>query len=115
MAVASPVTGNQSVYYVNTNSTTLGYAWLQPVSGTGGYVLVPPNPPSMTGDTVMYMEIDKYNYQDEMRPYSENTSNSAVSSPRFPTVFTVGAVVSGSTVRVTVREVRLPYPLVIAQ
>ena len=74
MAAAVPVTGNQSVYYTNTNSTTLGYAWLQPVSGTG-YVLVPPNPPSMTGDTVMYMEIDKYNYQDEMRPYSENTSN----------------------------------------
>jgi hypothetical protein len=68
-ATATQVSGNQTVYY-----TMPGYTWLQPVSGTG-YVLVPPNPPSMTGDAVIYMEIDKYNYQDEMQPYSEKTSN----------------------------------------
>lgn len=69
-ATATQVSGNQTVYY-----TMPGYTWLQPVSGTG-YVLVPPNPPSMAGDAVIYMEIDKYNYQDEMQPYSEKTSNS---------------------------------------
>lgn len=68
-ATATQVSGNQTVYY-----TMPGYTWLQPVSGTG-YVLVPPNPPSMAGDAVIYMEIDKYNYQDEMQPYSEKTSN----------------------------------------
>jgi hypothetical protein len=68
-ATATQVSGNQTVYY-----TMPGYTWLQPVSGTG-YVLVPPNPPSMAGDAVIYMEIDKCNYQDEMQPYSEKTSS----------------------------------------
>ena len=44
-------------------------------SGTG-YVLIPPNPPSLNGDSSIYMEIDKYNYMDEMQPYSEQTNNS---------------------------------------
>jgi hypothetical protein len=29
----------------------------------------------LTGDTAIYLEIDKYNYQDELQPYSENTNN----------------------------------------
>jgi hypothetical protein len=71
---AVPVTSNQSVYYVNSSPTTTGYVWL-PVTGTG-YVLVPPNPPSLNGYTDMYMEIDKYNYEDEMQPYSSHTTSS---------------------------------------
>ena len=78
-AVASAVTSSQRVNYViNPNSSTApyptGYEWLT-VSGTG-YVLVPPNPPSLNGASDMYVEIDKYNYLDEMQPYSRNTSNS---------------------------------------
>jgi hypothetical protein len=65
-------------YVINPNSSTapypIGYEWLT-VSGTG-YVLVPPNPPSLNGASDMYMEIDKYNYLDEMQPYSAHTSNS---------------------------------------
>ena len=75
-AVASPVTGDQKVYYTNTNAATLGHTWLPVGSGQTGYVLIPPNPPSLPGDSAMYMELDKYNYQDEMQPYSEHTSNS---------------------------------------
>jgi hypothetical protein len=71
---AVPVTGNQSVYYVNSSPTMTGHVWL-PVTGTG-YVLVPPNPPSLNGYTDMYMEIDKYNYEDEMQPYSSHTTSS---------------------------------------
>ena len=77
-AVASSVTGNQKVYYIPsaTGGTDLGHTWLPVGSGNTGYVLIPPNPPSMNGDSVMYIELDKYNYQDEMQPYSEHTSNS---------------------------------------
>ena len=73
-AVAVPVTSSQSVYYINPNLSTLGYEWL-PVLITG-YVLVPPNPPSLNGASDMYLEIDRYNYLDEMQPYSAHTSNS---------------------------------------
>ena len=72
---AVPVNGNQSVYYVN-SSTTTGYEWLTVASGGTGYVLVPPNPPSLNGASDMYMEIDKYNYLDEMQPYSSHTTSS---------------------------------------
>jgi len=73
MAAASPCTGDQSVYYINSSATATGYVWL-PVTGTG-YVLTPPNPPSLNGQTDMYLEIDKYNYVDEMQPYSSATNN----------------------------------------
>jgi hypothetical protein len=72
-ATAIPVTSSQSVYYRNPSPPTTGYEWLT-VSGTG-YVLVPPNPPSLNGASDMYIEIDKYNYMDEMQPYSTHTSN----------------------------------------
>jgi hypothetical protein len=77
-ATALPVTGDQKVYYLPsaTGGTDLGYTWLPVGSGNTGYVLIPPNPPSLNGDSVMYMEIDKYNYEDEMQPYSEHTSSS---------------------------------------
>ena len=74
-STAAPVGSSQSVYYANTNASTIGYTWLT-VGSVPGYVLVPPNPPSLNGDSAMYMEIDKYNYQDEMQPYSEKTNNS---------------------------------------
>jgi hypothetical protein len=76
-AVASSVTGDQKVYYKPsaTGGTSIGYTWLPVGSGNTGYVLIPPNPPSLNGDSAMYMELDKYNYQDEMQPYSEHTSN----------------------------------------
>ena len=74
-AAAIPVTSSQSVYYaVNLSPPAVGYEWLT-VSGTG-YVLVPPNPPSLNGYPDMYVEIDRYNYLDEMQPYSAHTSNS---------------------------------------
>ena len=78
-AVASAVTSSQRVNYViNPNASTapypIGYEWLT-VIGTG-YVLVPPNPPSLNGASDMYIEIDRYNYLDEMQPYSSHTSNS---------------------------------------
>ena len=73
---ALPVEGDQKVYYVNSSSGSKGTTWLPVVSGKPGYVLIPPNPPSLNGDSAMYMEIDKYNYIDEMQPYSENTSGS---------------------------------------
>lgn len=72
---AVPVTGDQSVYYINSSPTTTGYVWLPVGSGGTGYVLVPPNPPSLNGYTDMYVEIDKYNYEDEMQPYSSHTTN----------------------------------------
>lgn len=75
-ATASAVSGSQSVYYKNTSSSTLGYEWLPVSSGGTGYVLIPPNPPSLNGDSSIYMEMDKYNYMDEMQPYSEQTNNS---------------------------------------
>ena len=73
-AIASAVASSQSVYYINPTPPTIGYEWLTVVGGTG-YVLVPPNPPSLNGSTDMYMEIDKYNYLDEMQPYSSHTSS----------------------------------------
>lgn len=75
-SAAAPVYSSQSVYYMNTNASTMGYEWLTVAPGATGYVLVPPNPPSLNGDSAIYMEIDKYNYQDEMQPYSEKTNNS---------------------------------------
>jgi hypothetical protein len=75
-SAATAVVGDQKVYYVNSSSASQGTTWLPVGAGNTGYVLIPPNPPSLTGDTAMYMEIDKYNYQDEMQPYSEHTSNS---------------------------------------
>ena len=80
-AVASAVTSSQRVNYViNPNSSTApyptGYEWLTVAPGATGYVLVPPNPPSLNGHSDMYAEIDKYNYLDEMQPYSAHTSNS---------------------------------------
>ena len=77
-AVASSAIGDQKVYYKPsaTGGTDLGYTWLPVGSGNTGYVLIPPNPPGLNGDSVMYMELDKYNYQDEIQPYSEHTSNS---------------------------------------
>lgn len=74
-ATASAVTQSQSVYYINPSPPTIGYEWLPVASGKTGYVLVPPNPPSLNGATDMYIEIDKYNYEDEMQPYSTHTSN----------------------------------------
>ena len=75
-AIALPVIGDQNVYYLpSTTVNNLGHTWLPVGSGNTGYVLIPPNPPSLNGDGTMYMELDKYNYQDEMQPYSENTSN----------------------------------------
>ena len=73
-ATASAVTSSQSVYYINPSPPAVGYEWLT-VTGTG-YVLVPPNPPSLNGAADMYMEIDRYTYLDEMQPYSAHTSNS---------------------------------------
>ena len=75
-STASPVYSSQSVYYTNTNASTIGYEWLTVAPGLTGYVLVPPNPPSLNGYSAMYLEIDKHNYQDEMQPYSEKTNNS---------------------------------------
>jgi hypothetical protein len=80
-AVASAVTSSQRVNYViNPNSSSApyptGYEWLTVSPGATGYVLVPPNPPSLNGHSDMYVEIDKYNYLDEMQPYSAHTSNS---------------------------------------
>lgn len=74
-ATASAVSGAQSVYYKNTSSSTLGYEWLPVSSGGTGYVLIPPNPPSLNGDSSIYMEMDKCNYMDEMQPYSEQTNS----------------------------------------
>ena len=75
-ATALPVIGDQNAYYLrSTTVNNLGYTWLPVGSGNTGYVLIPPNPPSLNGDSVMYMELDKCNYQDEMQPYSEQTSN----------------------------------------
>jgi|694.fasta_scaffold05809_1 hypothetical protein len=71
---ASAVSVDQKVYYVNSSSSSQGTTWLPVGPSNPGYVLIPPNPPSLNGDSAMYMEIDKYNYQDEMQPYSENTS-----------------------------------------
>lgn len=73
-SVASPVLGDQIVYYTNSISTSQGTTWLPVGSGGTGYVLIPPNPPSLNGENAMYMELDKYNYMDEMQPYSENTT-----------------------------------------
>jgi hypothetical protein len=67
-AAAIPVASSQRVNYV-----PAGYEWLA-VTGTG-YVLVPPNPPSLNGASDMYLEIDRYNYLDEMQPYSVHTNN----------------------------------------
>ena len=75
-ATASPVTSSQSVYYITSAPPAVGYEWLTVASGTTGYVLVPPNPPNLNGASDMYMEIDRYNYLDEMQPYSAHTSNS---------------------------------------
>jgi hypothetical protein len=76
-AAAASVIGDQKVYYIRSNvPSDLGQTWLPVGSGQTGYVLIPPNPPSMNGDSACYLEIDKYNYQDEMQPYSEHTSNS---------------------------------------
>jgi len=74
-ATASAVSGAQSVYYKNTSSSTLGYEWLPVSTGGTGYVLIPPNPPSLNGDSSIYMEMDKCNYMDEMQPYSEQTNS----------------------------------------
>ena len=75
-AVAVPVTSSQRVNYViNASPPAVGYEWLTVALGGTGYVLVPPNPPSLNGASDMYMEIDKYNYMDEMQPYSTHTSN----------------------------------------
>ena len=76
-ATALPVIGDQNAYYLqSTTVNNLGYTWLPVGSGNTGYVLTPPNPPSLNGDSVIYMELDKCNYQDEMQPYSEHTNNS---------------------------------------
>jgi hypothetical protein len=80
-AAAIPVASSQRVNYViNPNSSTspypTGYEWLTVALGGTGYVLVPPNPPSLNGYSDMYVEIDRYNYLDEMQPYSAHTSNS---------------------------------------
>jgi hypothetical protein len=74
-AVASAVTQSQSVYYTNPAPPAIGYEWLTVTPGGTGYVLVPPNPPSLNGHSDMYLEIDKYNYEDEMQPYSAHTTN----------------------------------------
>jgi hypothetical protein len=74
-ATASAVTQSQSVYYVNPTPPTIGYEWLTVSLGGTGYVLVPPNPPSLNGHSDMYLEIDKYNYEDEMQPYSAHTTS----------------------------------------
>lgn len=76
-ATASAVTKSQSVYYTNpAPPPALGYEWLTVPLGGTGYVLVPPNPPSLNGHSDMYLEVDKYNYEDEMQPYSSHTTNS---------------------------------------
>lgn len=76
-AAAASVIGDQKVYYIRSSvPSDLGQTWLPVGSGQTGYVLIPPNPPSMNGESAIYLEIDKYNYQDEMQPYSEHTSNS---------------------------------------
>jgi hypothetical protein len=74
-SAAVQVEGDQKVYYVNSSTGSLGTTWLPIGAGNTGYVLIPPNPPSLNGDSAMYMEIDKYNYEDEMKPYSENTNS----------------------------------------
>ena len=75
-ATATAVTKSQSVYYINPSPPTIGYEWLTVAAGKTGHVLIPPNPPNLNGHTDMYMELDKYNYEDEMQPYSAHTNNS---------------------------------------
>jgi hypothetical protein len=70
-AIAAAVPSSQRVYYV-----PAGYEWLTVAPGATGYVLVPPNPPSLNGASDLYVEIDKYSYLDEMQPYSAHTSSS---------------------------------------
>jgi hypothetical protein len=71
-SIAAPVGSSQSVYYTNLSESAAGHMWLPVATGVTGYILVPPNPPSLNGDSVIYLEIDKCNYQDEMQPYTEN-------------------------------------------
>ena len=42
---------------------------------TGKYVIVSPVPAPVYGEEDIYLEIDKYNYIDEIEPYSINTNN----------------------------------------
>uniref|UniRef100_A0A6C0M5Z6 DUF5901 domain-containing protein n=1 Tax=viral metagenome TaxID=1070528 RepID=A0A6C0M5Z6_9ZZZZ len=74
-AIAGAVSQSQSVHYVNPTPPTIGYEWLTVAAGNTGYVIVPPNPPSLNGQPDMYLEIDKCNSMDEMQPYSAHTSN----------------------------------------
>ena len=58
-------------------STSPEYIFLPAGTGTiPSYFLLAPFTVKLNGDNAIYMEIDKYNYMDELKPYPVNTSGS---------------------------------------
>jgi len=63
------------IFYYNTYGTS-GYTWLAAGITTPSYYLKAPLSLKITGDIAIYLEIEKYNYMDELVPYVTWTSSS---------------------------------------
>ena len=63
------------IFYYNTYGTP-GYTWLAAGITTPSYYLKAPLSLKITGDIAIYLEIEKYNYMDELVPYVGWTSSS---------------------------------------
>lgn len=63
------------IFYYNTYGTS-GYTWLAAGITTPSYYLKAPVSLKITGDIAIYLEIEKYNYMDELVPYVTWTSSS---------------------------------------
>ena len=63
-----------STYHPSTTTKSLTYPWLPPsqsqLIATGQWIRAP-NPVKLSGDQVVYMEVEKYNNLDEIYPYTD--------------------------------------------
>jgi hypothetical protein len=83
-------------------STSPDYVFLAAGTGTvPSYYLLAPFTVKLNGDNAIYMEIDKFNYMDELKPYPVNTSG-AINN-------TYGGIVNSAFVKIPITSTPYSY------
>lgn len=67
--------GDKDIIFYYNDMTSPDYVWLKAGTTAATYVVKAPSQLKLQGDKVIYMEIDKYNYVDELEPYSKSTTS----------------------------------------
>lgn len=94
--------GDKDVVISYLPSTSPDYVFLAAGTGTiPSYYLVAPFSVKLNGDKAIYMEIEKFNYMDELNPYPVNTSGSFNN--------TYGGIVNSAFVKIPITSTPYSY------